>query len=95
MEDLGPGSVGVVGIGEGVLVDCGLSICDVRCSGRCDDSEFDVFFVCNGVVNMDSERASLSVGVTVVLMRRRPVMADRLALHLVNARAKQLKLGNL
>jgi len=94
MEELGPGSVGVVGIGEGVLVDCGLGIDDVRWSDRCDNGEFDVSLVCIGVVNMDSGRASLSVGVTVVLMRRRPETAGRLVLHLVSARAKQLKLGS-
>lgn len=95
IEELGPGSVGVVGIGEGVVVDFGVGICDGRWGGRCDNAGFDVSFVCIGVVNMDSGRASLSVGVIVVLMRRRPEGTARLVVHLVIARATQLRLGSL
>jgi len=95
IEELGPGSDGVVGIGEGVFVVCGVGICDVVWRGRCDLDEVFASCMCNGVVSSDSGKASLSVGVTVVLMRRRPRNVDRYVVHLVNGFVKKVKLGSL
>jgi len=88
IEELGPGSVGVVGIGDGALVECGVGICVVRWIGNCDEAGFLAAFVCIGVVKSDSGSASLSVGVTVVLIRRRLGAIGRLIAHLVNDRAR-------
>lgn len=95
IEELGPGSVGVVGIGEGVFVVCGVGICDVVWRGGCDLIEIFASCMCNGVVSSDSGKASLSVGVTVVLMRRRPGNVGRFVVHLVSDLVKKVKLGSL